>query len=762
MVISQIRFAVNESGINKDWDKEVLTTQFVDKEGTLPDIVDHVKKGHALCAGLLGGRRRNKDNFKGSQLILIDVDNSDIRCDQNDNPIDEDGRPIQIKIQEPSGKTRFQWVDKNGNYIAKSDGRTPAKIYSPELTLEAALENPLIKDYCSLIYTSFSHREYWHRFRLVFLLPQLVTDIDIYESAVQSLMSYLPHDPNCKDGVRAFYGNTDAQFPLFNPDISLTEDFLRTAIRRADYVKELKKKQAELVKKRREEFDRYISDKGQDVRKLVWDALKHIEPRRIGSGDRGHYLKCIYVLMALSDYFPDDVAILLAENWSPSIPGTTWNIPEKMRSFHRDGIGVDYIFRAAVRNGYTLPPNFPPILLEKTQIDSDKNFFGYEGRIFSTVGIPELEGFELIDDLIEVSKTDDRLTSYFNQIKIAKERYKDPVQFEFALDDISKRFGKRSEIARKYIDNEQIQDLKEYNPEECVVASWDEILKRTMERDAGIISNEFQYSGFKSLDEIIEGFQRKTFNVWGGRPSMGKTMFVLIKMALNMMKKTDEKILILSLETPKEQIIRRMVSSLTSISVSNIKLGKLNADELVRIEEAHRRISTFNFCIREKISAVQPMENIESILKQQIEQGPIAALMIDHFQLLGGKSKENRVQELSYYSKTLKEFAVTYDIPIHALAQLNRNVESRNDKRPLKSDLRDSGSIEQDADVICLFYRDAYYNKQTSCPNILEIEVAKSRDGRIGTAKLKYNLEIMNLWELDENEYVEEEQWYPN
>jgi hypothetical protein len=182
-----IRFAVNTSGKDKDFNYELLATDFKDTTGTIQDVADHVKAGHAICAGLLGNRRRCKKNVIGSNLILVDIDNSDVERDV-------EGKPIK-----------------------DADGKTK-KIFKHQLSISEALEHDFVKQHCALLYTTASHTPGWEKFRLIFVLPEYLEGADIVEAAIRFLLGQFPHDPSCKDASRAFYGNTKAEFPLNNPD----------------------------------------------------------------------------------------------------------------------------------------------------------------------------------------------------------------------------------------------------------------------------------------------------------------------------------------------------------------------------------------------------------------------------------------------------------------------------------------------------------------------------------------------------------------
>lgn len=322
--LPHIRFSINTHGRNKDWDYELLASKYEDKTGTLQDVVDHIKQGHAVCAGLLGGQRRAKANVIGSQWVLLDIDNSKTKLDENGNPVkDADGRTI--------------------------------KVYDPQLTIEQAVAHPFIQQYCALIYTSASHKSDWHKLRLVFLLPQFESDVGIIEAMIRLLMEHLPHDPNCKDASRVFYGNTNAEIPLFNPEAFLPIEWREQAsAAAADELarKEQQRKQQEI---KQAEYQRQLESgelNREDTDALILDALRFIPPREPGTGN---YEECLMVLMALYDHFGEAEAERVAEGWSPSIQGTTWNISRKLRSFRRGGVTIGSLFHIAKQHGWRFP-----------------------------------------------------------------------------------------------------------------------------------------------------------------------------------------------------------------------------------------------------------------------------------------------------------------------------------------------------------------------------------------------------------------------
>jgi replicative DNA helicase len=249
-------------------------------------------------------------------------------------------------------------------------------------------------------------------------------------------------------------------------------------------------------------------------------------------------------------------------------------------------------------------------------------------------------------------------------------------------------------------------------------------------------------SGFYDLDLLTQGFQRSDLIIIAGRPSMGKTALGL-NIALNILKESKLPIVFFSLEMSKEQIIYRLLSIEANINQTRLKSGKLYKDDWLKLNKIIKVMSKIPFFIDDMPNlSIQDMQlKIKTILFQH---GNIGLIIIDYLQLMENpKSKmENRVQELSIITRSLKNLAREFSIPIIALSQLSRNVENRMDKKPILSDLRESGSIEQDADLVLMLYKNQdFYMKQNQTQNyhLTELIIAKQRNGPLGNIKLKFD-----------------------
>jgi replicative DNA helicase len=248
-------------------------------------------------------------------------------------------------------------------------------------------------------------------------------------------------------------------------------------------------------------------------------------------------------------------------------------------------------------------------------------------------------------------------------------------------------------------------------------------------------------SGFYDLDSLTQGFQKSDLIILAGRPSMGKTAFVL-NITENILKKYKAPILFFSLEMSKEQLIYRLLSNETGISQTRLKIGNLYKEDWNKLKEGIQNYSRLPFFIDDQVNLT--IQDIRSKIKKILfEQNKIGLIVIDYLQLLLGSKlrSENRVQELSQITRALKNLAKEFQIPIIVLSQLSRNVESRINKRPVLSDLRESGSIEQDADLVLMLYRENYYNSTAEKIEKItpaELIIVKHRNGPLGTVELSF------------------------
>jgi len=244
-------------------------------------------------------------------------------------------------------------------------------------------------------------------------------------------------------------------------------------------------------------------------------------------------------------------------------------------------------------------------------------------------------------------------------------------------------------------------------------------------------------SGFADFDEKTSGLQRSDLIIIAGRPSMGKTTFAM-NIAESVAIRSGFPVAVFSMEMPGEQLAMRMMSSLGRIDQHRVRTGKLDDDEWPRLTSAVSILAEAKLYIDDTPS-LSPSEVRARARRLQRENGELGLIVIDYLQLMQAPGEgENRVMEISAISRGLKALAKELEVPVIALSQLNRNLENRPNKRPVMSDLRESGSIEQDADLVVFIYRDEVYNEDSPDKGIAEIIIGKQRNGPIGTVRLTF------------------------
>jgi replicative DNA helicase len=255
-------------------------------------------------------------------------------------------------------------------------------------------------------------------------------------------------------------------------------------------------------------------------------------------------------------------------------------------------------------------------------------------------------------------------------------------------------------------------------------------------------------TGYFDLDQSTAGLQAGDLIILAARPSMGKTALAM-NIAENVAITNGQPVLVFSMEMSAEQLTKRMAGSQGKIDQQHLRTGKLDGDEWGRLTEAIERLSKSTICIDDTPNLSVAELRARSRRQARIV-GKLGLIVVDYLQLMGGSSDmegENRATAVGAMSRGLKALAREMNCPVIALSQLNRAVESRTDKRPLMSDLRESGSIEQDADIVAFIYRDDYYDKNSKEPGVAEVILAKHRSGPVGTIKLAF----LKQWTKFEN-----------
>jgi len=253
-------------------------------------------------------------------------------------------------------------------------------------------------------------------------------------------------------------------------------------------------------------------------------------------------------------------------------------------------------------------------------------------------------------------------------------------------------------------------------------------------------------TGFKSLDEMTSGFQNTDFIVLAARPSMGKTALAL-RFAMSAVQ-AGSVVGFFSLEMSAEQLVLRLLSVESGVPHHNIRNYSVNSDQWMELTYAAGRLAEHKLFIDD--TSMQSITDIRAKARKLKREHNLQMLVIDYLQLIhSSKPHENRHQEVSEISRALKSLAKELGIPVIALSQLSRAVESRVDKRPMLSDLRESGAIEQDADLIMFLYRDIVYNADTEDPNKAELIIGKQRNGATGTVNLSFQRDLTSFSDYD-------------
>ncbi|QHQ60091.1 replicative DNA helicase [Anaerocolumna sedimenticola] len=350
---------------------------------------------------------------------------------------------------------------------------------------------------------------------------------------------------------------------------------------------------------------------------------------------------------------------------------------------------------------------------------------------------PELCSLEFIRDLITSVPTSANVRYYANIVKekstlrqlikvtesITNECYLDKEKLETILEDSEK---KMFDILQKRNSGEFV------SIKEIVFKSLESI--EAAARNKGSVTGVA--TGFYDLDYKTAGLQPSDLILIAARPSMGKTAFVL-NIAEHVVLRNNVTTAIFSLEMSKDQLVKRIMSMHSKVNSQSMRTGDLSDDDWLKLVESARVIGNSNLII-DDTSSISISELRSKCRKFKLEHN-LGLVIIDYLQLMtGGKKSESRQQEISEISRSLKGLARELNVPVVALSQLSRAVEQRPDKRPMLSDLRESGAIEQDADIVMFLYRDDYYNHDSEEAGISEVIIGKQRNGPTGTVKLAW------------------------
>ncbi len=255
-------------------------------------------------------------------------------------------------------------------------------------------------------------------------------------------------------------------------------------------------------------------------------------------------------------------------------------------------------------------------------------------------------------------------------------------------------------------------------------------------------------TGWRDLDNMTAGLQRSDLIILAARPAMGKTTLVT-NLAYNVATVAKQSVLFFSLEMSKEQLVDRMLADASGVDAWNIRTGNLSDEDFSKLSEAMGEMAEAPIYL-DDTPGLSVLE-MRTKARRAAHENPLGVIIVDYLQLMQGSGKDNgnRVQEVSEISRGLKLIARELNVPVIALSQLSRSVESRSPQVPQLADLRESGSIEQDADIVMFIYREAYYNPETERENITDLIIAKHRNGPVGKVELSFHPERLRFMSLD-------------
>lgn len=282
-----------------------------------------------------------------------------------------------------------------------------------------------------------------------------------------------------------------------------------------------------------------------------------------------------------------------------------------------------------------------------------------------------------------------------------------------------------------------------------------EVVKDAMSRIEKLYDSKEAFTGlptgFSDFDRMTSGLQPSDLIIVAARPSMGKSSLVL-NIAQHVALKGKKSVAFFSLEMSKEQLVQRLLCSEARIDASRLRIGQLEDAEWPNLVSAADKLSSAKIML-DDTPGITALEMRAKARRWKNEHG-LDLIIVDYLQLMQGTSKrasDNRQQEMSDISRSLKGLARELEVPVIALSQLSRSVESRQSKRPMLSDLRESGALEQDADIVAFIYRDDYYNPDTDKKNITEFIIAKHRNGPVGTVELFFQKDLTRFYDLSKN-----------
>lgn len=386
--------------------------------------------------------------------------------------------------------------------------------------------------------------------------------------------------------------------------------------------------------------------------------------------------------------------------------------------FHRN----QYIWQAYIRlNERRAPIDFLTVSEELEQMGHMSEIGGAAYLTALINNVPSSLHADAYGHIVEETAIRRKMLEAAN--KIAKLAYQEDLGIEAVMDDSEKAIFGVSE-RRLTRDLQTIQQ---------VLGDYYDRIGQLAARDEEIYGVP---TGFIDLDRLLGGLQPSDLLIVAGRPGQGKTGF-LLSVAKNAAQQFKKKVAIFSLEMSNEQLVQRIIAQETGIDMQRLRTGKLQDDEWPLFTQSLETLGNTRIFL-DDTPAITPIQLRTKCRRLHMEFG-LDLVIVDYLQLMGGDSRvDNRVQEVSYISRNLKVLARELNVPVFAAAQLSRAVEQRADKRPVLSDLRESGSLEQDADIVMFIYRPDQYEQDTVKQNLAEIMVAKHRNGPVGSVELVF------------------------
>ncbi|WP_156473675.1 replicative DNA helicase [Neptuniibacter marinus] len=356
----------------------------------------------------------------------------------------------------------------------------------------------------------------------------------------------------------------------------------------------------------------------------------------------------------------------------------------------------------------------------------------------------ELESAGGLDYLIELAKNTPSASNIRAYSEIVRDRALLRQMISAANDIADQAFHPEGRSSEEILNEaeQKIFRIAENRPNQGGPENVNTLLKKAVDRIDTLFNSDGDLTGvttgFDDLDAKTAGLQPSDLVIVAARPSMGKTTFAM-NLVENALMASNKPVLVFSLEMPADQLVTRMLSSLGRIDQTRVRTGTLEEEDWPKLTTAVNMMRDKPLFIDDQ-AGISPNEMRTRARRIVREHGELSLIMIDYLQLMQMKTKniESRTQEISEISRSLKALAKELECPVVALSQLNRSLEQRPNKRPVNSDLRESGAIEQDADVIMFIYRDEVYNEDSEHKGIAEIIIGKQRNGPIGTSRLAF------------------------